>query len=159
MGREPVVLETRGEEETRAAGMRVARVLRGGERIGLSGELGAGKTCFVRGLAEGLGVDPAHVRSPSFTLVISYESGRLPLHHIDAFRLVPGVVDPEGMREYLYGSGVCAVEWFERLAEPLEEFVEIRLTIVNRRRRRLVAIAHGLGYDAVLDALSEGRVA
>lgn len=154
---EPVVLETHGEDETRTVGRRLGSALHGGERIGLSGELGAGKTCLVRGLAEGLGIAPELVRSPSFTVIVSYETGRLPLHHIDLFRLAPGAVDSEALREVLYGTGVCAIEWFERLGEPLEDFLEIQLTFVGPQSRRLVAIAHGLGYDAVLKGFVEWR--
>jgi tRNA threonylcarbamoyladenosine biosynthesis protein TsaE len=142
-----VVLRTEAEDETRAVGRRLADGLRGGERLGLSGELGAGKTCFVRGVAEGLGIAAAQVRSPSFTLVAPYEGGRLPLYHIDLFRLVPSELDRLALREYLYGDGVAAIEWFEKLGEPLEDFLEISLTFVGPNSRRLVAVAHGVGYD------------
>ena len=90
-----------------------------GELIGLVGELGAGKTCLVRGLAEGLGIAPRKVRSPTFTLVNEYSGGRLPLYHIDLYRLVPSPVDRMALRDYLYGDGVCVVEWFERLGEDM----------------------------------------
>lgn len=148
-------LFTRSEEETRAVGKHLAASLRGGERIGLAGELGAGKTCFVRGLAEGLHVRPALVRSPTFTLLVSYEGGRLPLHHLDLFRFSPGRADMEDLREVLYGPGVCAVEWFDRLAEPLEDFLEIRFTFVGAEERRLVAVGHGVGYHQMMRSLRE----
>jgi tRNA threonylcarbamoyladenosine biosynthesis protein TsaE len=130
-------------------------VLRGGERIGLSGELGAGKTCLVRGLAEGLGIPPEQVRSPSFPIVLPYAGGRLPLHHIDLFRL--GNADPVdlGLREVLYGPGVAVIEWFDRLNEPLEDFLEISLTFVGATARRLVAVSHGVRYHAALEVLRE----
>jgi tRNA threonylcarbamoyladenosine biosynthesis protein TsaE len=146
---------TASEEETRALGRRLASSLRGGERIGLAGELGAGKTCLVRGIAEGLHIRPELVRSPSFTLLVSYEGGRLPLHHIDLFRLVPGKADLGELREILYGSGVCAIEWFDRLAEPLEDFLEIQLTFVGVEERRLVAVGHGVGYHHMMRGLRE----
>lgn len=152
-----VALTTAGEEETRAAGRRLARVLRGGERIGLCGELGAGKTCFVRGLAEGLGIPPEDVRSPSFPILIPYERGRLPLYHIDLFRLPAGDVDSLSLREYLYGSGVCAIEWPEHLGEPLGDHLEVRIAFAARGRRHLLAVAHGSGYGAAIDALAEIR--
>ena len=81
-GDAPVVLLTHGEDETEAVGARLAEGMRGGERIGLSGELGAGKTCLVRGPAAGLGVATTAVRSPSFVLAFPYEGGGLPLCHI-----------------------------------------------------------------------------
>lgn len=152
---ETVELLSRSEEETHAIGRRLGEALRGGERIGLSGELGAGKTCLVRGLAEGLGIPIDSVRSPSFTLVIPYEGGRLPLYHIDLYRIEPGPLDREELREYLYGDGVCAVEWFERLGEPLTDFLEISMTFVEEESRRVLAIAHGVGYDRLLAALKE----
>jgi tRNA threonylcarbamoyladenosine biosynthesis protein TsaE len=151
---EPLVLLTRGEDETRAVGRRLGAALSGGERIGLAGELGAGKTCFVRGIAEGLGLRPETVRSPTFTLLAIHEGGRLPLYHIDLFRLPDGA-DAEDLREYVYGDGVCAIEWFERLAEGLEDYLEVTLTFVGPETRRLVAAAHGVGYDRLTSMLRE----
>ena len=150
---ERIELHTGSEEETYALGARLAEACRGSELIGLRGELGAGKTVFVRGLAAGLGIDPDRVRSPSFTLVNEYSGGRLPLYHIDLFRLSPSELDRLALREYLYGSGVCAVEWFERFGEPLQNFLEIALTFVEEHTRSLVAVAHGVGYDRALEAL------
>jgi len=144
---------THSEEETHALGSRIAGLCGGGELIGLRGDLGAGKTCLVRGLANGLGVDPDKVRSPSFTLVNEYSGGRLPLYHIDLFRLAPAALDRLALREYLYGDGVCAVEWFERLGEPLVDFLELSLTFVGETERRIVAVAHGVRYHPVLEAV------
>lgn len=155
---EAVVLHTASEEETHAVGVLLAQHLRGGERIGLAGELGSGKTCLVRGIAAGLGIDPDQVRSPSFTLMALYEGGRLPLYHIDLFRLRPGHLDRLALREYLYGNGVAAIEWFERLGEPLEDFVEVSMTFVGANSRRLVATGHGLRYGRLLSALRSAKV-
>lgn len=152
---QPITLVTYGESETRAVGKSLASALRGGERIGLTGELGAGKTCFVRGLAEGLAIAPERVRSPSFPMIVPYEGGRFPLYHIDLFRLVPGPLDALALREYLYGDGVCAIEWFERLGEPLQDFLEISFTFVGADARRLVAAKHGVGYDRSIEVLRE----
>ena len=148
-----VQLITASERETRAVGRDLARALRGGERIGLSGDLGTGKTCFVRGLAEGLDIPSHLVRSPSFPIVLPYEGGRLPLYHIDLFRLPAGDVDSLMLREYIYGTGVCAIEWFERLDEPLCDFLQISLEFAGAECRRLVARAHGVGYDRSLQVL------
>jgi tRNA threonylcarbamoyladenosine biosynthesis protein TsaE len=148
---------TEGEEGTRALARQLAQALRGGERIGLSGELGAGKTCFVRGLAEGLGIAPEQVRSPSFTLMAEYAGGRLPLHHLDLFRIRPTHADRLSLREQLYGRGVSAVEWYENLGEPLEDFLALSLTFVGANSRRLVAVGHGLGYSHMLNALRTVR--
>src|SRR5205807_1712386 len=88
-----LTVTTRPEEETADAGRELARTLGSGSIVLLSGELGAGKTAFVRGIAEGLGIDPAEVTSPTFTLVQEYRGGRLPLHHVDLYRLGPAEVD------------------------------------------------------------------
>ena len=146
---------THSEEETRAVGARVAALLRGGELIGLRGDLGAGKTVFVRGLADGLGIGPHKVRSPTFTLINEYSGGRLPLYHIDLYRLAPSEADRLALREYLYGDGVCVVEWFERLGE-LPPRLEIGFTFVGENERLLVVTAHGARYDALRNALQDG---
>ncbi len=123
--------------------------------VGLYGELGAGKTCLVHGLAEGLGIAPHKVRSPTFTLINEYSGGRLPLYHLDLYRLTPSAVDRMALRDYLYGDGGCVVEWFERLGEEAAHLA-IELTFVGENERRLVATACGVHYDALLNALSEG---
>lgn len=148
-----VEITTAGEEDTRAVGRALAAALRGGERIALVGDLGAGKTTFVRGLAEGLGIPAEEVRSPSFPILIPHAGGRLPLYHIDLFRLPAGDIDAFSLREYLYGGGVCAIEWPERLDEPLGDHLEIRIEFVAAGRR-LVAVARGASHAAALDALA-----
>ena len=145
----PLRLSTHSEEETRAFGARLGRQLVGGELIGLCGELGAGKTCLARGLAEGLGVAPHKVRSPSFTLVNEYSGGRLPLYHIDLYRLAATDADRMALREYLYGDGVCVVEWFERLGEDAPH-LHVHLTFVGENERLLVATGRGERYAALL---------
>jgi len=149
-----VELTTADEAQTRAIGARLAAVLPPGSRLALIGELGAGKTTFVRGLAEGLGIPADDVRSPSFPILIPHECGRLPLYHIDLFRLPAGDIDALSLREYLYGSGICAIEWPDRLDEPLGDHLEIRLEFAAGGRR-LVAVAHGSGYRAAIEVLDE----
>jgi len=108
-------LVTRSPEATEALGERLGRAARGGELIGLVGDLGTGKTCLVRGLARGLGIDPARVHSPSFTIVTGYPGGRLALTHVDLYRLPGSDEDAELLRDALSGPGVAAVEWFDRV--------------------------------------------
>lgn len=141
------------EAQTERFGQCLAANLFPGALIGLGGELGSGKTCFVRGLATGLGIPPERVRSPSFTLINEYSGGREPLYHIDLYRLGPGDVDTLALREYLYGDGICAVEWFERLGEE-PPHLSIRFTFVAESVRSLVAIANGQRYDDVLRAVA-----
>jgi len=99
-------------EQTLTLGEAVGRNARAGDLIALVGELGSGKTLFVGGLARGLGVEPAaHVTSPTFTIMHRY-TGRLPLYHIDLYRLDgPADLYDVGLEEYLEGDGVVAVEW------------------------------------------------
>jgi tRNA threonylcarbamoyladenosine biosynthesis protein TsaE len=107
-----------GPEETEAAGERLAAALKEGSVVALRGTLGAGKTCFARGIARGLGVEEA-VTSPTYTILCEYR-GRLPLYHIDAYRL-GGDDDFSalGGEEYLYGRGVSVIEWSERIPRSL----------------------------------------
>lgn len=109
-----VKITTRSEEETAAAGRGMASRVRAGDVVLLYGELGAGKTAFVRGLAEGLGVDPQDVSSPTFTIVQQYGGGRIPLLHVDLYRLEPNEVDDLGLDE-LGEDAVVAIEWADRL--------------------------------------------
>ena len=101
-------------EETIALGQAIAATLRRGDVLALCGELGAGKTQFVKGLTSGLGADAA-VTSPTFTLIHEYSSGRLPVYHFDFYRL--GDEDEAlkiGLDEYLDGDGVCLIEWADK---------------------------------------------
>ena len=117
------------EEETQRLGEQLAQRLTPGAVIAFTGDLGAGKTAFTRGLARGLGISD-RVTSPTFTIVNEYEGGRLPLFHFDMYRL--GSSDELydiGWEDYLARGGVCAVEWSENIDDALEEGairVEIR---------------------------------
>src|SRR6476646_10669002 len=111
---------TRSEAETAAVARELATTLRAGSILLLSGNLGAGKTAFVRGLAAGLGVDPEDVSSPTFTLIHEYRGGRLTLYHVDLYRLDdPREFDELGLDEIAEG-GVLAVEWAEKLDARLK---------------------------------------
>src|SRR5579862_9853814 len=124
-------LITYSEEETAAAGRELARTLAPGSIVLLSGDLGAGKTAFVRGMADGLGIDPADVTSPTFVLVQEYRSGRLPLYHVDLYRLNPTEVDDLGLDEMTLAGGVTAIEWPDRLPRAFEEAITVHLEIGN----------------------------
>lgn len=107
------------EQETRDIAAAIARDLAMGTVLLLSGDLGAGKTAFVKGLAEGLGVDPNEVTSPTFTLVHEYRGGRLPLIHVDLYRLDRADLDEIGLDQDLAATGVVAIEWSERLSRSI----------------------------------------
>lgn len=107
---------THSAAETEDVAAALAGGFAGGEVVLLSGELGAGKTAFVRGLARGIGIDPGEVASPTFVLLTAYP-GRVTLHHADLYRLEAKDADRElGLEELPGGSGVLAVEWAERLS-------------------------------------------
>jgi len=104
------------EADTRDIARGLAAELSRGAVILLSGDLGAGKTAFVKGLAGGLGLDADEVTSPTFTLVHEYRGGRLPLVHVDLYRLDRADLDEIGLDSDLAAEGVMAIEWAERLA-------------------------------------------
>src|SRR5882672_1641315 len=110
--------QTHSEEETTAVGRELAATLSAGDVLLLYGDLGAGKTAFVRGLAEGLGVDRGEVSSPTFTLIQEYRGGRLPLFHVDLYRIEdPREFDELGLDE-IGGEGVLTIEWAQKLLIP-----------------------------------------
>jgi len=118
---------THSEAETSAVGSDLARSLTAGSVVLLSGDLGAGKTAFVRGLAAGLGIDPDIVSSPTFTLIQEYRGGRLPLHHVDLYRLRSIEVDDLGLDELTLEGGVTAIEWPDRLPRDFASAVRVRI--------------------------------
>jgi len=146
---------TRSAHETRRWGAKLGRLLCGGEIIGLIGELGTGKTCFVRGLAAGLEVDSkAWIRSPTFTLINEYP-GRLPIYHIDLFR-VGSRHELEGLnlREYLYSDGVSLIEWFDHLpADSVDEYLELEIAHAGGAKRKLNFTPHGERYERIIESL------
>ena len=103
----------------------------------LSGELGAGKTAFVRGLAAGLGIDPDAVSSPTFTLVHEYRGGRLTLYHADLYRLDKAAAADLGLEEMGVAGGVLAVEWPNRLTHTLPGSLEVEMEFVGETTRRI----------------------
>lgn len=128
---------TRSEEDTVAVARELAASLRAGDVVLLSGDLGAGKTAFVRGLAEGLGIDPAEVSSPTFTLVHEYGGGRLRLYHADLYRLERAATEDIGLEEMGVRDGVLAIEWPDRLTHPLPGAKAVRLEIVDDTSRKI----------------------
>jgi len=116
------------EQETRSIAAALARDLAMGSVLLLSGDLGAGKTAFVRGLAEGLGIDPDEVTSPTFTIVHEYRGGRLPLVHVDLYRLDHADLDEIGLDQDLAATGIVAVEWCERLSRSIPGAMTVAIT-------------------------------
>lgn len=145
-------LTSRGPEETEALGRRLGETAPPGGLLGLIGELGAGKTCLVRGLAAGLGADPDAVHSPSFTTVTEYEGGRLRLHHVDLYRLERAQLSELSFRDVLFGDDVAAVEWFDRFGSASDEALIVELTYAPQGRRTIRITSHGARHAQWLAA-------
>lgn len=146
---------TTSPRQTQKLGRSLGKLVQGGEIIALVGELGAGKTCFVRGFAQGIEVSAdAWIRSPTFTLINEY-TGRLPVYHIDLYRVgKQEELESLNLREYLYAEGVSLVEWFEFLpASEVDEYLELRIAHGGGNRRELIFTAHGRRYEGLLDHL------
>lgn len=126
---------TNSEGETAAVGRDLARQLGAGRAVLIEGPLGAGKTAFARGLAEGLGGDPDDVSSPTFTIIQEYR-GRTPLLHVDLYRLTPAEVDDLGLDEMLGGS-VVAVEWPDRWRDAPADAIRVTIGVEADSRRRI----------------------
>jgi tRNA threonylcarbamoyladenosine biosynthesis protein TsaE len=142
-------------EETRSLGAALAAVAQAGDRIALLGDLGAGKTQFVKGLAVGLGITDV-VNSPSFTLMAEYE-GRLPLFHIDLYRL-DGATSAlaGGLLDERQADGVTLSEWADRLGDSLDQDrLEIRIAIEGDDQRTIELQAHDDRYGPYLRAAAE----
>ena len=136
-------------EETQRIGAELARQLRAGDVLALTGEIGSGKTTFVRGLAEGLGIPVSSVASPSFVLVREYHRGRIPLYHSDLFRLegVPQTMTV-GLEEYYEGDGVTVIEWANKIPSILpEQFLEIFFETIDSETRKMRISPHGPRYE------------
>jgi tRNA threonylcarbamoyladenosine biosynthesis protein TsaE len=128
---------TSSDQETADVGRRLAARLDGGSVVLLIGPLGAGKTAFVRGLAHGLGVNPDQVSSPTFTLIQEYRGGRVPMLHVDLYRLDdPREVDDLGLEE-LGERAVLAIEWAEKLPRPPAGAVVVEIEPGDGDTRRI----------------------
>ena len=134
---------THSERETEAVGEALAGSLTPGMLIAFTGDLGAGKTAFTRGLARGLGVTD-RVTSPTFTIVNEYEGGRLPLFHFDMYRLESEEeLFDIGWEDYLHRGGVCVVEWSEKVAGALSGALRVNIRRGERETDRIITMEGG----------------
>lgn len=143
-----MIKETSSPEETFAFARSLGEKAEGGQIYTLNGDLGAGKTVFAQGMAAGLGItDP--VTSPTFTIVQEYAGGRLPLYHFDVYRIEePEEMEEVGFDDYLFGDGVCLIEWAGQVQELLPENI-IAVTITKNPEK-------GFSYRKIeLEGLSE----
>lgn len=123
-----MIYETNSEEETRKIGRMLAERAMPGDVFTLVGDLGVGKTVLTKGFARGLGIQD-HVNSPTFTIVQEYEGGRLPFYHFDVYRIAdPDELQMIGFDDYIFGRGVCLIEWANLIEEVLpDRRTEIRI--------------------------------
>ncbi len=142
--KDSLVTITRDEKETRKLAKTLTALLQPGDVVLLVGELGAGKTCFAKGVAQGLGIKE-NVLSPTFTLLKEYK-GRLPLYHLDAYRLEgPWDLLDIGVEDYLEGDGVLLVEWGDRVRDLFTQvYLEIRMEFTDfEGERKIHLVARG----------------
>lgn len=143
-------------EQTQRFGARLANLLESGDVLGLIGELGSGKTVFVQGLAKGLGVqEPVH--SPTFILANEYRSGRIPLFHIDAYR-VNNAAEALGfgLEDYLNSFGITVVEWADRIRQALpEEQLVVEFRHVSSTKRGILMKGQGKRYERLVEELKQ----
>lgn len=153
-----ITIKTASVKETIAIGKTLGKLMSPGDVIYLTGELGAGKTCFVKGIAEGLGIRGKDITSPTFIIINEYK-GKIPLYHIDLYRI--GVIDDLrdiGMEELVYGKGVTAIEWAERIKDVLpDERLDVTLKWVDDNTRTIEMNAFGRHHKEILKKLREGK--
>jgi tRNA threonylcarbamoyladenosine biosynthesis protein TsaE len=143
------------EKAMRALGERLGRLLEPGDFVGLSGELGAGKTVLVRGIAQGAGVPPGEVASPTFAIVYPYR-GRIPIFHADLYRVADAdELYATGFFDLLGAGGATLVEWIDRVPEAVPpEHLQIRIERTGARTRRIALEAAGERHEGLARALA-----
>ena len=142
---------TDSPQKTKALAEMIGRAVSAGTLITLSGDLGAGKTTFTQGLAKGLDID-RKVTSPTFTIMKEYK-GRLPLYHIDAYRL-ENITQDLGFEDYIDGDGVCVIEWAKFIEYVLpDQLLNIEFTINDDDSRTLTLQGHGDKYEEVISKI------
>jgi len=120
--------------------------------ICLDGELGSGKTVFTKGMANALGIEES-ITSPTFTIIKEYDSGEMPLYHMDGYRL-DGNTEGVGIEEYYNKGGIVIIEWAKTIKDILpEERLEIKFKVVDENRRMLVITPHGQKYEELCEAV------
>lgn len=130
-------LISRSPEETKEIGFRLGRTLKPGDVVCLYGEFGSGKTIMVKGIAESLGINERDITSASFVIIAEYP-GRVPFYHIDLYRIEGENIGELGLREYLGGDGIAAIEWAEKAeSEAPEGAIKINLKITGEKEREI----------------------
>jgi len=134
-----VRVKTHSEEETKQLGRALGEKLGSGDVVCLYGELGAGKTVFVKGIAAALGIAEREIASASFIIIAEHHDGTIPLYHIDLYRISPGEVCELGLHDYLsMSSGISVIEWAERAEEELPDMaVQVRFFYTGQMEREI----------------------
>ena len=143
-------------DATIALGKKIGQQLVAGDVLVLDGDLGAGKTTFTKGLAAGLEI-PDIIKSPTFTIIHEYQVGRLPLYHMDAYRLENGGAEDLGLEEYFDGDGVSVVEWAEFVEDELPaDFLAIHFKRTDDDNTRVLEFEpHGQHFDQIVKSVVE----
>jgi tRNA threonylcarbamoyladenosine biosynthesis protein TsaE len=150
-----VVLHTQSTSETIRIGKQIGSQLHPGDVVALVGELGAGKTHFIKGLASGAGVKRSrYITSPSFTLIHEYH-GKIPFYHVDLFRLkTEKEAEGLGLEEYIQGGGITAVEWADNIPAHLpEQMLRVHIYYTGENTRSIEIIGKGDRYDKLVENL------
>jgi tRNA threonylcarbamoyladenosine biosynthesis protein TsaE len=148
-----LIFTTHSPTETQELGFRIGKLLKEGSIVALIGDLGTGKTCLTQGIAKGVGIDANQVvNSPSYILINEYK-GPCPVYHIDLYRIrYSAELEDLGLEEYIYGHGICVIEWADRLLESLpESYLKIVLAhgkTENTRKIELISI--GMEYTELI---------
>lgn len=147
-------LTLHNREATMAMGQKLAPYLQAGDVIVLNGDLGAGKTTFTKGLAAGLGIKDV-IKSPTFTIIREYQSGRLPLYHMDIYRLENGGAEDLGLEEYFDGDGISVVEWAEFIEDELPaDFLAINFKRTDDEKTRVLSFEpHGARFETIVNQM------
>ncbi|AVK62004.1 tRNA (adenosine(37)-N6)-threonylcarbamoyltransferase complex ATPase subunit type 1 TsaE [Lactobacillus sp. CBA3605] len=142
-------------DQTMQLGAKLGQMVQPGDLILLDGDLGAGKTTFTKGLAKGLGID-RNVKSPTFTLIREYHQGRLPLYHMDIYRLEDGGAEDLGLDEYFDGDGVSVVEWSEFIQDILPATylrIALKRSEATDEQRTITLMPQGTYYQKLVEQL------
>ena len=149
-----LILQSHSPQQTFDYGSKLAPILEAGDLISLTGELGAGKTVFTKGLAKGLGITEI-ITSPTFTIISEYE-GRLPFYHFDLYRLNPDELDDLGYEDYFYGEGTTVVEWGDKIKEKLPpDYLSIDFTYGKEEFERILKFAGHGNWQSRMEKIKE----
>jgi tRNA threonylcarbamoyladenosine biosynthesis protein TsaE len=149
-----ISITSKSELETKKTAAKLAKFLKVQDVLALCGDLGSGKTTFVKGLAGGLGIKEDNIISPSFMLIRQYK-GKVPLYHFDLYRLeYLEQVEFLGYEEYFYGDGICCIEWANKIEELLpKDYLEIDFKFISAEERKITFKSKSAKYKNIIERL------